>query len=157
VPAPYDVVIVPGFGGTQLSYRGGFRGKTSYWYNPAVMGTSNPLAGALASDGVSPYPVLGKTLFADGPVNMGIYEPMITNLANNGHNPYFWAYDWRLGAVQLGGMFASALRSLSLTRTFSVVAHSYGGLVAQLAYPTYTATPPPVTWAKTVYLGTPHG
>lgn len=154
---PYNVVLLPGFGGSTLSYRGGSGGKTKYWYNPRVMVGNNPLAAALADDGTSPYPVLGKTLFADGPVDTGTYEPMLTALANAGYNPVFWAYDWRLDQGFLASQLAIYLATAKLTNPFQVVAHSNGGLVAQLAYPSFQALSPTNTWKQTVYVGTPHG
>ena len=155
--APNKVVIVPGLGGTTLYYKGGFGGFTNYWYNPTIMLSSNPLVPALASDGVSPYPLLGKQLYPGGPVDMGIYEPLITALANGGYNPVFYGYDWRLNLQATAQAFANYLRSANLTNPFSVVCHSMGGLVAQLAYPAYQALSPTNVWGKTVYVGTPQG
>jgi pimeloyl-ACP methyl ester carboxylesterase len=157
VATPNKVVVVPGLGGTQLFYRGGFGGFTNYWYNPPIMLSSNPLTAALASDGISPYPVLGKQLYPGGPVDLGIYEPLMTSLANANFNPVFWGYDWRLSLTTLQAQFVAFLNAANLTSPFYVVAHSMGGLVAQLAYPTYQLGAKPFTWQRTVYVGTPHG
>jgi pimeloyl-ACP methyl ester carboxylesterase len=157
VAGPYDTVVIPGFGGTQLVYQGGRGGRTSYWYNPVIMATKNPLFGALAGDGISPYPILGGKLSPAGPVDMGIYEPLLTSLANGGRKAVFWGYDWRLSAAALDAQLALFLTRTNLTNPFSVVAHSYGGVIAQLAYQRYQTLSPAALWAKTIYLGTPHG
>jgi pimeloyl-ACP methyl ester carboxylesterase len=117
----------------------------------------SPLAMALDSTGVNPYPVLGRSLLPGGPVDMGIYEPLMTGLANGGYNPTFWGYDWRLHIPTIAQRLATYLLSANLTNPFHVVAHSMGGLIAQLAYPIYAASSPANVWGKTVYLGTPHG
>jgi hypothetical protein len=154
---PFNVVVVPGFAGTTLSYRGGRTGKTQLWYNPLALLTGGPLAGALAADGVSPYPVFGRQLFVDGPVDLGIYEPLLTALANAGFQAVFWGYDWRMSAAGNAAKLATYLLSATLASPFQVVAHSGGGLVAQAAYPIYNANPGAPTWQQTVYAGTPHG
>jgi hypothetical protein len=154
---PFNVVVVPGIMGTQLSYRGGFGGKTVLWANTNALIAQTPLAMALANDGSSPYPVVGKTLFPDGPVGLGVYEPLLTGLVNAGLTPTFWGYDWRLSLLTTAAQFAAQLPTLGMTSPFSVVAHSMGGLVAQLAYPMYKAAGGSATWAGTYYLGTPHG
>jgi hypothetical protein len=154
---PANVILVPGFGGTTLSYVGGFRGKTNYWYNPRALASTNPLAGALAVDGSSPYPGLGKTLFTGGPVDMGVYEPMLTALANGGFNAVFWGYDWRLSPVSTAAQLAAFLASPAVATSFQLVCHSFGGLVAQLAYATFLSAPGKNSWHQTVYCGTPWG
>lgn len=150
-------VIIPGFAGSTLTYQGGFGGRTVYWYNPAALAANLPLAGALANDGVSPYPIAGKKLNTLGPVDLGIYEPLISGLGNAGLNPAFWAYDWRLSPLSLATSLATWLATAPLTDPFSLVCHSMGGILAQLAYPLYKAAKNPRTWKNTVYLGTPHG
>lgn len=154
---PYQAVVVPGICGTQLSYSGGVGGKTALWLNKSLLAVLSPLSIALASDGVSPYPAIGKKLFPDGPVGLGIYEPLLTALGNNGLNAVFWGYDWRLGLQTTAAAFAAALPKLGLSNPFNVVAHSMGGLVAQLAYPLYVAAGNSPRWAGTYYLGTPQG
>lgn len=153
----YDTIVVPGFGGSQLSFAGGKGGKTVLWYDPVAITKYTPLALALAADGVSPLAVVGKACFADGPVDFGIYEPLMTALANAGFKAFFWAYDWRKSANLLANQLAVFLQSGKVTPTFNVVAHSFGGLVAQLAYPLYKLGGPGPTWATTCYLGTPQG
>ena len=155
---PINVVVLPGFAGTTLSYLGGaFGGRTNYWYNPTALASTNPLAGALDADGVSPYPVFGKKLLPGGPVDMGIYEPLLTNLANNGFNPVFWGYDWRMNPNTTAANFANFLKRANLANPFSIVAHSFGGLIAQVAYPLYKALNATPVWNQSIYLGTPHG
>jgi pimeloyl-ACP methyl ester carboxylesterase len=154
---PYSVVVVPGFGGTSLSYQGGMGGKTRLWYSPTQIIRNSPGALQLASDGASPQSPLGKTLFSDGPLDAGIYEPLLTQLTNDGLSPVFWGYDWRLSLSNLAGLLATYLSTVPLTNPFYVVCHSMGGLVAQLCYPAYLAAKASNTWATTLYLGTPHG
>jgi len=151
------VVILPGIGGSQLSYKGGSGGKTALWWNPVALLANTPLAMGLNTDGKSPWPLVGKTLFPDGPVAFGIYEPLITAIANAGYTPVFWAYDWRLKQTDLATAFVAFLQGQSLSNPFYVVCHSMGGIVAQLAYPTWKALGSVPTWATTIYLGTPHG
>lgn len=150
-------VVVPGFGGTSLSFAGGAGGKTKLWYNPPQLLKASPLGLALDTNGSSPFPVLGKRLFPDGPVDLGVYEPLITALSNEGMRPAFWGYDWRLSANVLANKFAAYLSTSDLENPFYVVAHSMGGVVAQLAYPLWQLSNGGQTWATTAYLGTPHG
>lgn len=157
MPAPFGCVVIPGIGGSQLSFAGGSGGKTALWYNPTALAKYTPLALALNNDGSSPYPVVGKKLFADGPVNMGIYEPLLTQLANDGLNPTFWAYDWRLGLNVLANQLSIFIGSQQLTNPFYVVAHSMGGLLARLAYPLWQLQKTGQNWGTTVYMGSPHG
>jgi hypothetical protein len=153
----YRTLVIPGFMGSSLSYKGGKTGKTRLWWNPSKIITNTPLAMALAADGKSPYPIVGRTLFPDGPVDMGIYEPLLTQLANDGMSPYFYSYDWRLSPVDLAASLANAIGAIGLTNPFYVVAHSFGGILAQLAYPIFLANNTGLTWATTCYLGTPQG
>lgn len=154
---PYGCVVIPGIGGSQLSFTGGSGGKTALWWNPTAILKYTPLAMGLANDGASPWPIVGKKLFPDGPVNFGIYEPLLTQLANDGLNPTFWAYDWRLGLNVLANQLAIFLAGAQLTNPFFVVAHSMGGLIARLAYPLWQLTNAGAQWGNTVYLGSPHG
>lgn len=152
-----QVVFIPGFGGSALNYQGGYGGVTNYWYNPAIMARNNPLSAALATDGESPYPTYGKTLYPAGPVQTNVYSAMLTALLNAGWNPAFWAYDWRLDAQTLANQLVAFLSSANVSNPFSVVCHSYGGLIAQLAYPAYKSSSAKNVWAQSVYLGVPCG
>ena len=153
----FTTVVIPGFGGSSLSYSGGRGGTSVLWWEPTKIVLFGPLGMALAGDGVSPFPVLGKKLFPSGPIDWGIYEPLITQLANDGMAPIFYPYDWRLSANVSANKLALFLASAPLTNPFYVVAHSFGGLIAQLAYPLYQLTKPGNVWATTGYLGTPQG
>lgn len=151
------VIVIPGFGGTTLSYRGGKGGSTPLWYDQTRILLNTPLSLALDTDGVKPFPLAGKTLFPAGPVNMGIYEPLVTAIANAGYTPIFWPYDWRLDPNATAAQLVAYLRGKTFTPPVSFVCHSFGGLIAQLAYPLFNVGAPPFTWSKTIYLGTPHG
>lgn len=157
MPGPFATVVVPGFGGTTLSYVGGFGGKTNLWFNGPLIAAKTPLSLALDSTGAAPYPLLGQKVFPDGPIQFGIYEPLIQSLGNAGQFPVFWGYDWRLNPLTLAAQLATFLASNTLFNPFTVVAHSFGGLIAQLAYPLYVAMGAGSVWSKTVYLGTPQG
>ena len=89
---PYGVVVVPGLGGTTLTYGGGKGGTTKYWYNPTIMASRNPLSMALAADGVSPIRAGASTLSGRAG-RYGHLRAPITALANAGKNPVFWGYD----------------------------------------------------------------
>jgi pimeloyl-ACP methyl ester carboxylesterase len=154
---PFRTVVIPGFGGTALSFSGGSEGKTNLWYNPPALLKYSPLSMALANDGNTPLPVFGRKLFLDGPVGLGVYEPLLTSLASDGMRPIFFPYDWRVSANVTANKLATFLATTPLTDPFYVVAHSFGGLIAQLAYPLYRLNPNAPTWATTAYLGTPHG
>lgn len=152
-----DVVLIPGFGGSQLSYKGGKGGKTALWWNPTNLLLKTPLALGLSADGETPWPGVGITLFPDGPAAFGVYEPLLTYLANHGYNPMFWSYDWRLKQSDLSTALLAWMQGRKLSNPFHVVCHSNGGLIAQLAYPSFAALNTGSRWASTIYLGTPHG
>lgn len=154
---PYNCVLVPGWGGTTLSYKGGKGGKTQLWYNPTALVANTPLAMGLANDGASPWPLIGKTLFPDGPVDWGNYQVMLDSLTAGGLNPVFWAYDWRLNPQTLAQQLATYLAGGMLASSFYMVCHSFGGLLARLAFPLFKAMNTGLTWSNTAYLGSPHG
>jgi pimeloyl-ACP methyl ester carboxylesterase len=157
MPIPNQVVFVPGFGASSLTYRGGFGGATTYWFNPPILASTNPLSGALGTNGVDPYPVVGKSMSVSGLSTLAPYSGMLTALEQGGYNPVVWNYDWRLSANSLAAAFALFLSTANLSNPFQVVAHSFGGVIAQLAYTRYLTLAPSRTWKQTVYLGTPHG
>jgi hypothetical protein len=70
---------------------------------------------------------------------------------------YVWPFDWRQDILSSASAFALWLFAAAKNRDFYVVGHSQGGLVAQMAYPTWLGGNPSGNWKTTTYLGVPHG
>jgi hypothetical protein len=90
-------------------------------------------------------------------VDAGIYEPLITALANAGYLVDFFAYDWRKDISLSAAALVTHLTGLTQDGNMYLVCHSMGGLIAQLAYPSYVAAGKGPTWVRSVYLGVPSG
>jgi pimeloyl-ACP methyl ester carboxylesterase len=152
-----NVIVVPGICGTQLSHFSTKGKRTVFWYSVDELTSLGPAGLQLAEDGRSPALGPNFQLVADGPVKLGIYQPLMKWLQDAGYNAVFYSYDWRrdLGAVALD--LASFCRAIAAQPNFTVIAHSMGGLVAQLAYTIYTEQGDSVPWGSTVYVNTPQG
>ena len=126
-------------------------GTTMLYYS------GNAWAIGLATDGPIPPPPSNKVIIVPGVLgswNMSIpdctvntltdswtsyslsdnvYLPIAQQLSAIGKEPHTYHYDWRHNAVDNVQRFSDYLESLttSSTETFDVVAHSFGGLVAQ--------------------------
>lgn len=152
-----NVYILPGFMGSTLEQTYTAQPNIVRWYNPAGLVVEGAGRLQLAPDGVSPGPLAEGPLIATGPVDLGIYETLLTSLANDGYNPIFYPYDWRLSVLSTGAGFGNYLIQKQTATPYYVIGHSMGGLLARVAYASLPASPLKTNWARSVYLGTPHG
>jgi hypothetical protein len=134
------VLVVPGMMGSRLSdVAPRNRASRLIWIDPARIGAGRLEDLKLPS---------GKTIRARG-VLLTAYAKLKLELALQGFDARFFAYDWRLGIVEIGAALA---RSIAALRPVCVVAHSMGALAARVA----ARQLPKRTLRRLIMLGAPN-
>lgn len=155
------VWFIPGFMGSTLGlYNVGPNGQRgskvlSLWGNLQAI-PALPLIQVLALPSTPPP---GTAIFADGlsPSVLGGYTNFAQNLSHNlpaGFTLATWPYDWRLSARTLGANLANQLiANVGLGNSNILVAHSYGALVAWLAWAALVDSQQTAALSRTITFG----
>jgi Putative serine esterase (DUF676) len=150
--------VVPGLGGTTLGYESG--GGAPLWVDYTRIALGQIGAMRLAADGISPASPDGVKLFAGEPLP-DYYATCIGELRRQlsplGYEIVPWGYDWRLSARVNGpALAARIIADVTAGDPCSVVAHSFGGLVARVAWSELLARGQTGLVRRIVTLGSPH-
>jgi pimeloyl-ACP methyl ester carboxylesterase len=136
------VYFVPGLMGSQLSVaRARPQPDNLLWLDPGDIQRGN----------LALLAVPGGPLLVSGPV-LYSYLPLKFALQAAGYTVRCFAYDWRLGIVEMGAALAARLSSESAGE-INLVAHSMGGLLARSALRSESGR----RVRRLITLGTPHG
>jgi len=152
------VLIVPSWGGTQLGRKPG--GDDPVWVSYPELAMANVRQLRLGPDGVSPGPPDGVALFPGEPLQ-AYYQTAVVALTAQlkplGFVVKTHGYDWRLDARTTGRELADRIRAnASPEEPATVVAHSWGGIVARLAWRELVLTGEQALLRRLICLGTPH-
>jgi hypothetical protein len=114
----------------------------------------------LAADGVNPGLPDGVPLYPGGALT-DYYGRAIADLsvqlAPHGYSVLPHGYDWRVSSQRSGPALAARIRQeVTSADPCSIVAHSFGGLVARLAWADLVRTGETALVRRIVTLGTPH-
>jgi hypothetical protein len=152
------VFVLGGLGGSTLYNVNTIIGPPRLiWFNPTHLGIYGPDDLQLAANGEAPGPLANGPLTNGQMEGINLYAPIIAQLRSDGWSVQPVGYDWRLSCRLSMASLVTAIRTCKTPGPFYVVAHSFGGLVARFAYQVLQAGGGPAPWARTVYLGTPHG
>lgn len=150
--------FLPGLLGSELGTGPG--GILPLWafYPRLVLGQVGSLR--LAPNGSDPGAPDGELCTARKPLQ-DYYATAMTvlaqQLAGDGIGVMPWAYDWRFRAEGTGARLAQAIRQYSTPLDpCSVVAHSFGGLVARVAWANLVSTGDTALCRRIITLGSPH-
>lgn len=150
--------IVPGLLGSTLS--SDQVGDDTVWvsYTALILGQMGQLR--LAADGITPGPPDGVQLYAQSPLS-DYYATVLTGLqsqlGSSGYTIIPYGYDWRYALLSLGASLAAAIAGqVDPAIPCTIVAHSYGGLVARAAWSVLAAEGKQGLVRRLVTLGTPH-
>jgi hypothetical protein len=157
MPGSPIVVFLPGFMGSQMQRSYPTQLPKDVWYSTLEFLANGPDNLQLDSTGLLPGPLAAGPLAASGPVDFNFYEGLVRQLMGDGWTVAVYPFDWRMATPVAAKQFASWLNSNYAGNTVYVVAHSQGGILARYAYPLWTPAAGQGSWARTVYLGTPHG
>jgi hypothetical protein len=150
--------LLPGVAGSVLGRRGG--GGDPIWVSVAQLAAGQIGRLRLGPDGISPGQPEGVQLYAGGPLPDYYGLPaavLAAGLAPHGYTVVPWGYDWRLSARVTGPMLAGAIRAMvPATDPCTIVAHSFGGLVARVAWQLLGASGDQARVRRLICLGTPH-
>jgi pimeloyl-ACP methyl ester carboxylesterase len=157
---PQNVLVVPGFTASELISPVPIPGRKPVlvWFDPITLAQTGPGILQLAADGLSPGPLVPSWahLSLRGLSKFAPYYDLTDWLSRNQYPYVLWTYDWRLDAQALANRLGLYLSTKYDSAPFTVIAHSYGGLIARLAYPVYQATSKKGNWKSTVYVACPH-
>jgi hypothetical protein len=150
--------LVPGLAGSTLGYDPG--GGRPVWVDYTRLALGQIGAMRLAPDGISPGEPDGVQLYPGDPLPdyyLTCAVALQQQLGPLGYTVRQWGYDWRLSARITGVLLANKIRAeVSIANPCSIVAHSFGGLVARVARAELTQTGDGGLVRKIVTLGTPH-
>jgi pimeloyl-ACP methyl ester carboxylesterase len=152
------VYVIPGFAGSEMFLDAGLTQKLWVSYGQIALGSVGGLR--LASDGISPGPPDGVPCYPGGPLP-DYYGAAIGNLQNSmfrynyavvGHG-----YDWRMTSVKTGQLLADRIRSeVDPALPCTLVAHSFGGIVARMAWSNLQGSGQQALVRRIITIGTPH-
>ena len=150
--------LLPGVGGSTLGRSP--NGADAIWVSPTQLALGQIGRLRLAADGLSPGGSDGVQLYA-GPPLADYYDVvrgvLAIGLQPHGYTVVAYGYDWRLSAKVTGLMLAGAVRaSVAPVDPCTIVAHSFGGLVARVAWQVLGVTGQQDLVRRIVTLGTPH-
>lgn len=152
------VVLVPGLMGSVLGRDLAPGQPVPVWWNPSRMARGEYTYLQLAADGESPGPLANGVALRPFPQvpNWGGWMRLRSHLVDENWSVVWWPYDWRRDIRDSAAALADFLLGTAVTGDFYVLAHSMGGLVARLAYPTFAAAGAPARWKRSLYVCTPH-
>lgn len=153
-----SVYVVPGIGGTSLGTSPAANADTWVSYTAFAFGYIGRMR--LAPNGVNPGPPDGVQLYPGAPLPdyyARCLAALRQQLGAQGFTVKPWGYDWRVDAQALGAGLAGRIRNAErASDPCTVVAHSYGGLVARLAWSSLVASGQSNLVRRLVTLGSPH-
>ena len=114
----------------------------------------------LADDGISPFPGTGRPCFANGISSSyyaAVHNALLTSPELVDQVVVDWSYDFRLSATRTGANLAAEIRSVvPPADPCAIVAHSFGGLVARVAWWELLRTGDQSRVRRIITIGTPH-
>lgn len=153
-----SVILVPGYLSSELYFDSDFTSLLWVNYGALVQG----LIGAtrLAPNGVDPGPPDGRQLYAGIPL-LNYWQPVARMLSESDplrdYKVALKGYDFRLDPFGAGADLADLVLSLATdAEPCSIVAHSFGGLVARIAWSRLVASGETSKVRRLITLGTPH-
>lgn len=150
--------VIPGLGGTSLGTSAATADDTWVSYTAFAFGAIGRMR--LAPDGVSPGPPDGVRMYP-GYLLPDYYGHCLSSLTAQltplGYTVTPYPYDWRLDARTSGAALATAIQSSSSAGSPCViVAHSFGGLVARVAWSLLFGLGKSALVRRIITLGSPH-
>lgn len=152
------IILVPGWSATQL-----YSDKSLtrlVWPDWSAVIRGELAAMELAHDGVSPLPPLGRVLYPGDPIPAYwdvVRDTLRADPRFAGWDVSYHGYDWRMDSVHNAPALVNAiLGAESGPGTVSIVAHSYGGLLARRAWSMLLEQGKDDVVRRIVTLGTPH-
>lgn len=150
--------LLPGIAGSVLGRGGG--GANPLWVEIGQLAAGQIGRLRLAADGVSPGGPDGVQVYAGPPLPDYYALPaavLAAGLAPHGYTVVSWGYDWRRSARVTGPLLAGAIRAMVVAGDpCSIVAHSFGGLVARVAWQLLGESGDQGLVRRLICLGTPH-
>lgn len=151
--------IVPGFGGSELVTTG--QVVTRLWVNYTAIALGEIGVARLDAAGTGPGSPDGRPLAALAPLE-DYYSRMQGTLERGlrplGYGVSPFGYDWRLSINTTGEQLAHKIRNAaSVDEPCSIVAHSFGGIIARKAWSLLVATNQQDLVRRVITLGTGHG
>ena len=152
------IYVVPGIGGTSLGTSPATSSDTWVSYTAMALGFIGRMR--LAADGINPGPPDGVQLYAGRPLPDYYQRCIVALVAQLGPQGYVvldHGYDWRLDAQLLGtDLAARIVAGVQPGSPCTIVAHSYGGLVARLAWSSLVGSGQSGLVRRIITLGSPH-
>ena len=152
-----NLMIVPGFGSSELLAPIVPRAVGPLWYDIKKILALTPACLQLANDGQSPVITPPGALSPGGGDTFGVYGRLVNFLQQADFDVTLFGWDWRKDLFWNANRLANSLALNYQQGNFYVLTHSTGGLLAQVAYPLWKALNSPATWSSTTYLACPHG
>jgi hypothetical protein len=153
-----NVIFVPGFLSSELCEDAELRVILWAEYSRLMEGTIGFMR--LAANGVDPGPPDGRPLFYGAPLFEYWAEPtkrLQAQLAPHGYQVFTFGWDWRKDFFAAGDrLAANIVRTTPADDPCTIVAHSFGGLVARRAWATLTEMANANLVRRIVTLGSPH-
>jgi len=151
-------LVLPGFAASELRLLAA--NGPVLWVSYTLLALGQIGKARLAPDGESPGPPDGVTCVPTGPL-ADYYQPTIDvlsrDLASAGYSVVGAGFDWRRSPAILGAQLAGTIRALATAdNPLSIVAHSYGGIVARFAWYFLGQNNETNLVRRLVTLGTPH-
>lgn len=152
------LIVVPGLLGSELASNNFPAGVV--WLSYTQIGLGRLGALRLAPDGTSPQPPDGEFLSAGEPLD-DYYGLCIRTLRADqrlqGWEVVGWGYDWRKSAKRTGDQLAETVRGYGRRGDrVTLACHSFGGIVARLAWRDLGTTGEQHYVRRVITLGTPH-
>jgi len=155
------VMLIPGFTSLELVAPPLTAGNPDIvvWFNATVLGQAGPGILQLDPSGIAPGPLVPVWARGMTPRYLSRFAPygdLLQWLSAHQFQNFYWSYDWRRTAQVLATQFAVFMAANYDDQPFTVIGHSFGGLIARLAYPVYQATSTKKNWISTIFVAVPH-
>lgn len=150
--------FLPGLGGTSLGSSPSSTDDT--WVNYAAIAVGLVGRLRLAADGVSPGPPDGVQMYAGVPLPdyyAAAIGRLTADLQPHGYTVVPWGFDWRLTAPTTAASLAAQIAAtVAPADPCTIVAHSFGGIVARLAWAQLSGQGQSGLVRRIITLGSPH-